>query len=76
MRGYVNHAFSSWKNGHADFPHTRAGVTGLSARSVHVLPNRTELFLDIGQNFFFWLSYFSSFQNIDKIGQNHPVIRN
>ena len=34
MRGYGNLAFFVLKNGHADFPHACAGVTGLSAGSV------------------------------------------
>ena len=34
MRGYANHTFSAWKNGHVDFPHTFARAAGLFSGSV------------------------------------------
>jgi hypothetical protein len=35
MRGCGNLAFSAWKNGHVDFPHTFDATPGLSAGSVY-----------------------------------------
>ena len=39
MRGCGNLAFSAWKNGHVDFPHTFDATPGLSAGSVHTVHN-------------------------------------